>query len=205
MLNGRSPTFRSGSCLNSSLLRENKGCCLDAPTLRRASEAIPFPLLLWGQRHETWLGDQVPAPALLQPDKRLCLNGEYGEPPAEEPPPHPLTCSSTNEELKIQNTIDFSRWDAARVNRGSPVVKPGFLRAQRAQVSVRTTPGDAFTRVHGRGRLAQAVGGMHGRRQLPATAGHGAGTSPRSHTSLTQPPPLFLHGPDLPSRRKAQT
>lgn len=132
---------------------------------------MPFPLLLWGQRHETWLGDQVPAPALLQPDKRLCLNREYGEPPAEEPPPHPLTCSSTNEELKIQNTIDFSRWDAARVNRGSPVVKPGFLRAQRAQVPVRTR---RVTHSHGStaaATLRKLSGGCTGAGSCPPRQG----------------------------------
>lgn len=52
-------------------------------------------------------GDQVPPPALLQSDKRPCLNGEHGEPPAKEPPPHSPTCSSANEELKIQTQLIF--------------------------------------------------------------------------------------------------
>lgn len=70
-----------------------------------------------------------------------------------------------------------------------------FQRARRAQVSVRTCQ---VTHSHGYTEAAalRKLMGMHGCRQLPATAGQCAsdttGTSARAHTSETQRLSLFL-------------
>lgn len=82
-----------------------------------------------------------------------------------------------------------------------------FQRARRAQVSVRTRQ---VTHSHGYTDVAalRKLVGMHGCRQLPATAGQCAadltGTSARSHTSKTQQLPLFLYGLNLLSRSTAR-